>query len=371
MEQKIIDFIFNEAQQKETKPNEFRLLCIMAYKYLENGRTETNNIRELGKTMAYPTLLKTLDSLSMLGYIRRIETDGNFSKYEFTFLKKIVDRANNVKSVDVIDHSDDDFSAVFNLKDRENVSRLAYKEILHTLPETYKETLLSTDFSIKKLYNETGICIKKLYTKATIGIKKLYGNSADNKETLHENRKPYKVSLHYLTFDNPLKTISLIKTRQETHAKVRQKLAKIGYIYNKEYIYLLDIIDLTLFGGNILRFILKEEEDKDPQVEDKLKSKPFELTKKTIRECPVKFQSSNRFISTYGKWLDYRKNQKKAPVGYYSAMEDIKKLCSVEDPIETISFSMRVSAKNLIFKEVETDESQKETGTGGGNFSII
>jgi len=373
MEQRLIDFIFREANSKNLKPNEFRLLCTVISDFINEGKSSTDNIKDYERSMTYPTLRKTFESLAMLGYVKKKDTEGNTTGYEFSFLNSIIRKLESAGDIEVFNHEDDDYSVILNLSDREKVGLLSYKEILTTLPQEYKETLLSADFNLKKLYSETGVSLKKLYNRVTISVKKLFEKSADYKETLTEMRLPYKVSLTYLTYDNPFKNSNLCKIREADHSKIRQKLSKVGYIYNKEYIYLLDIIDLTIFGGNIFRLILKEEnnttETNEP-ITDKTKSKPFELTQKTIAQCPRVFQSSTRLIATYKKWLDYRRNQKKAPVGYYSAMSETKKLCEVEDPVETIEFSMRVSAKNLIFKEKEDTES-KETGTGGGNFSII
>lgn len=358
MEEIIHNFLKSYSKNGDIKPNEYRMLSYLCYRFEETLEREyIISIRAIeGINMSYPTRLKALDGLAFVGMIKT-EKKKRATLIRLNFIDQLFDEELNPTKNAMSYLPDGSSFEKVTIDSRGDIDAKTYKETLSILPETYKESLTRGDSIIKNLYNSTPEVLKNLYNSFSVVVKNLYNQNDTYKESLRQTGTLYKISIQWIFPFNPLGDNSLVSLRPKLYRQIRDFLARKGTIYNNKYIYLLDIIDVAGFGGQIFQTMLNIEKEETKQFSSKeSKNKPFEITKETIEIVPDKLRYMEGFIKKYNEWLDYRKTQKNAPVGFYTAKEDFNMLRYSDDPIRDIGFSIRVGAKSIIKKEKEKTE---------------
>lgn len=373
METAILYYLKHCAEDKNIKSNEYRLLSYFSFRFIDELSYEINtSIRSIDSlNMSYPTVLKALDGLEFMGMIEVLKRGaGNQTVIRLVFMESIIDKNGRVTETGKKYLPDETSVSYIGGISRGDINAKSYKETYNRLPDRIKESLTRSDFGIKNLSSDSEICYKNLYNQFSICCKNLYNQNGSYKDSLRQNGSVYKILIHYIFPFNPLSGKDLVTLRKNKYKQISDFLARKGTIYNTMYIQLLDIVDLTAFGGELFRFIENVEKSEQQTFSSKeKKNKPFEIDSDTVNEIPDSLRSTPGFVDRYKEWLEYRRVQKDSPVGYFTAKEEFAMLKNSEDPIRDISFSIRVGAKNLIMKDYSSEDNNGDSDNGLG-FTI-
>jgi len=383
MEEYLLEYLFQSVEDDLLKGNDYQILIYIFRKSYRECWQETIEISSNDASdkigVSSPTFKKSLERLEFAGVITSKSFKGRNGRTEITlnFIEELLNSR----------HFDEDSSQheekvvndnapktkefletrIFEGSRERSGDEFNYKESLQLMPEKYKESLQLRVENIKNLYN--------LFV---LNVKNLCNLDGKCKKSLQLNAPKYKISLHFISSAKSININDLTDVSSERYRNIRSFFAKIGTIYNKKYINIINTIDLVVFDGKLFDAIENHVvEKKAKKGSSKYSSKEFELTEDNKKFVPLDLHDHTEnvltdsgykelgFMESYRNWLKYKKEEKGQPVGFGSAKRELQWLATLDNPIECIETSIRKNA-NGIFQPSNYNKKVKGNKSKGG-----